>query len=1353
MDFRNKDVVVSEFDTVENNFREFLEYRNCGDPIKVQQKLNVAGVFIYQCYELSMKYYLFHRYNELVEQNILSQEECDDRQNTLTKPQANRKYLYQEMERYANPTTTASGINFTVIKQNSNLISNKKKHEGCLVNEVAFQQAYKEIKKFVLTYVDDNLPRVIDEQIDYVYSELAKKCNYWTCENRWGYALVCDGHDELSYDEKSALLSIPWSIIFDFDESSEKNGLCSSYISKKSYQPDRFQINNPSETEFNPMVQGPYWYFLGGISDDSSSYVRNSRDWRQKQKRFLAEALKRYHEVFSRPLHVLVIGGQVERLQDLICDLDTIYEENISYYILSKETKYEELTKKLSEEDPAIIMQLNPINVKEFVLCIKKYTNLISDTTEKGTYHLCGAREKVSIVPQEYSHLDLPYLEVYKEQKNNIHTNLPDDFYKGKEMLSWYGAREEFALRRPNIEREICKNILRYRDEVSSKILQLRHLPGAGGTTLSLQVAQWLSSQIPVAYIKYYEEEKTSIQVQKLYHCTQTSLLLIADENKMSLDQVRRFCAEMKARTIPHIILYVARLQKNNRLYGYGYETLIMLMELSNDEIDELSEKLLPYGLTLDTVENIKKSNCDRYPFYMSLYTFEEGFQGIKDYIERFWKNMSSEERRAITFISLVDKYSHRSIEENFFPHKKIINSNDIGIFDDPVNENLIYIKNEGNRRYYRIRHPRFADEILLLALGEPKGIQYAEKLSTCLCDLIDYSRVNSIYVRYDSTIEMLTNLLILRDIGNVGIEEKFSDVIIEIKNSLEKNENYSLYVGRVFKKLVEQYPDEPHFMGHLSRFYTNIEHDYERGVATATEALKISEKQNKKDPILYHICGISIKNKLKYGDYPKLERYDGTKKEEYIENIKENMMIAGDYFQEVRNSPSKKLAGYISHIEMCIDFLDAMKRIHGMNSTYEFIEKHKNSWMMNFYDLAVTLLYEYKELPVNDDDDFSRARLKDRASFLLDAEKLMENLEDTIEMWEEYLQEAEVRERVMIRRFIVYAKKRRLEARGEQDQREIKNIIDLMEQNIAEDPKAEVNISLWFQAMRKYREKKPEIVLDEALAKLALWKQLGSNNIMAYYYYYVLTCIKAIEGSSRAEAEIPRLTEELSSRASKLSNNKTVQEWLGQGQGLMRLLPAYKYENNHRKRISMDEIASRLQILQGRLSSYKRDRNAKIRAYNMDVFFVPKDQEKINQVSQDDVSKQVLFSCGFSYYGVRAYDKSVKLRSEGDSELEKHNVPQVGKYERVKILSWDSLHKFIKVNLENYTKISGIIYKESIEGQEKKLKLEKGAIIYAYVKSFVEGKMYCEMVLSELELNDMSIELNKWKNRINADN
>ena len=1344
-EFQNKDVIIREFRTAQDHFYEFLEYGESRDSDRAQQLLNVAGIFVYQCYELAMKYYLFHRYNELFSQNALSQEVCCNKQDYLNTPRANREYLYREMEIYAEPQTVDAGIDFDVIRRYSSSISNKKKHEGRMVRESEFRQAYQEIRKFVLTYVDNNAPINIDKPIDSEYSELAKQCSSWMQDSRWGYALVFDYDETLTSDEKRILINIPWCLVFDFDEKSEKDGLCHSYMSEYGYQPERFQIDSPNKTEFNPMVQSPYWYFLGGISDDISSYIKNGRDWRQKQKQFLPEALKKYHEVFSRPLHLLILGGREERLKDLVCELDAIYEDNISYHLVSKETKYEALINELSEEEPSILIQQCTITLKEFVSCIKKYTNLIPNVIGRGTYHICGAEGKVAIIPQEYSHLDLPYLEVYKEQKDNIDMSKPDDFYQGRKMLSWYGAREGFALRHPNIEREICKSILKYRDELSSKILQLRHLPGAGGTTLSIQVAQGLSTKIPVAYVKYYEEEKTYIQVQKLYNHTQASILLVIDENKMSLDQVRRFCSEMKARTVPHIVLFVARLQKKTR--GDLYEKPIKLVELSNDEIDELSEKLSPCGVTANIIKRIKDTNHERYPFFMSLYTFKEDFQGIKDYIERFWEKMSSVEQRAITFISLVDKYSHRSIEENFFPHNKEKNC-DSGIFEDPVNENLIQIVNEGNRRYYRIRHPRFADEVLRLSLGEPPGVQYAEKLSKWLCDLIEYSRGNSVYIRYDSTVEMLTNLLILRDVSNVGVEEKFSDVIMEIKNSLERNDNYSLYIGLVLKKLVENYPEEPHFIGHLSRFYTNIEHDYEKGVETAIEAVSVSEKQNKKDPVLYHICGISIKNKLKYADYQKLDNCEGIEKEECIESIKENMTLAGEYFQEVRNSPSKKLAGYISHIEMCVEFLDAMKRMYGTPSTKVFLEKYKNTWMMEYYDMAVTLLYEYKELPVNEEDEFYRIRLNDRTSSLLEAEELMENLENTIEMWEKYLQETDVSNQPMIRRFIVLAKKRRLQETGKVDQHEVKSIIDLMEQNISKEPQNEVNIILWFQAMRQYRVEKSEILLDDALSKLSLWKQWGNNNIMAYYYYYILMCIKAIEGSSRAEAEIPRLAEDLSNRTSKLPTNNIVQEWLGQGQGLARLLPAYKYESNHRKRISMDEIAPKLEILQGRLNSYKRDRNAQIRAYNMDVFFVPKDQEKINQVSQDDVSKQVLFSCGFSYQGVRAYDRSVRLKLDGEFEAEKNNAPQIGNYERVRILRWDSLHNFVEVSLENFIREKGRIYKESIAGKERKSQLKENDIIYAYVKCYVEKTKHWELVLSESELDPIVCELRKWKRK-----
>ena len=149
-----------------------------------------------------------------------------------------------------------------------------------------------------------------------------------------------------------------------------------------------------------------------------------------------------------------------------------------------------------------------------------------------------------------------------------------------------------------------------------------------------------------------------------------------------------------------------------------------------------------------------------------------------------------------------------------------------------------------------------------------------------------------------------------------------------------------------------------------------------------------------------------------------------------------------------------------------------------------------------------------------------------------------------------------------------------------------------------------------------------------------------------------------------------------------------------------------------------------------------------------MDVFFVPKDQEKINQVSQDDVSKQVLFSCGFSYQGARAYDRSVRLKLDGEFEAEKNNAPQIGNYERVRILRWDSLHDFVEVNLENFIKEKGRIYKESIAGKERKFQFKENDIIYAYVKCYVEKTKHWELVLSESELDQIVCGLRKWKRK-----
>ena len=81
-----------------------------------------------------------------------------------------------------------------------------------------------------------------------------------------------------------------------------------------------------------------------------------------------------------------------------------------------------------------------------------------------------------------------------------------------------------------------------------------------------------------------------------------------------------------------------------------------------------------------------------------------------------------------------------------------------IGIFEDNVNKNLIAISEAGRNQYVKIRHPRFAEEIIEDRIGTESDVGgkiVAENLSTLLREFIKYSKQNIMY-DLDSTIDIL---------------------------------------------------------------------------------------------------------------------------------------------------------------------------------------------------------------------------------------------------------------------------------------------------------------------------------------------------------------------------------------------------------------------------------------------------------------------------------------------------------------------------------------------------------------------------------------------------------------------
>lgn len=137
------------------------------------------------------------------------------------------------------------------------------------------------------------------------------------------------------------------------------------------------------------------------------------------------------------------------------------------------------------------------------------------------------------------------------------------------------------------------------------------------------------------------------------------------------------------------------------------------------------------------------------------------------------------------------------------------------------------------------------------------------------------------------------------------------------------------------------------------------------------------------------------------------------------INEIQKMLKEASKYFEKVRDT-NNKVAGYISDVEMCIELIDFEKKFIGC-STEVLLRDYKDSWFMEYYDRALTLLEGFKSLQVEEETEFNKIRLSVKSSESL--QDMMNNIEMTVSMWEKYLSQADELRKPVVRRFIARAK------------------------------------------------------------------------------------------------------------------------------------------------------------------------------------------------------------------------------------------------------------------------------------------------------------------------------------------
>lgn len=319
-----------------------------------------------------------------------------------------------------------------------------------------------------------------------------------------------------------------------------------------------------------------------------------------------------------------------------------------------------------------------------------------------------------------------------------------------------------------------------------------------------------------------------------------------------------------------------------------------------------------------------------------------------------------------------------------------------------------------------------FANEILRqMSLGkEAKEISFLKLVDDILV-FIEDSRNGKMTIN-QNTLSLMRSLFITRSADVDAEKPAFSPLIEKLKEehkviSSGKYDDTNDAIVSIFNKLVEIYPEEPHFTAHLARFYFYIDKNYDKGFANIDAAISLSESTyGYVDPLLYHMkaMGYSSRISSKYiKDLVKAINENSDKeKQELINQIESDAQEAFKLFELVRES-NVGIAGHISEIYMCVNVANAIKRVleESEASFSNYLLQSEGGWMMKYVDRATVLWEEVKKIaPETNYEELEQLEIR--------IKQLTSNLDETISLWENYVNNASTTNKTRARRILAHA-------------------------------------------------------------------------------------------------------------------------------------------------------------------------------------------------------------------------------------------------------------------------------------------------------------------------------------------
>ena len=1023
------------------------------------------------------------------------------------------------------------------------------------------------------------------------------------------YVLILSRIDSVDSHQISVLGRIPWALVIDFDPDSDTSGML------KVLKPEITKTRAihlallGEEIEINPF-RATSWLFAYGLTGrNEKTFTGTWREWKNKYAREFEKQLRAASSHLSpSPVVCIVLWESTDLSRHLYSTLESLIGalgESVEFVIPTPHIG--DLHAMASDMEARLLS----ISLPQLLYGLP---TIIDSTGLEG-------ESAVSLPSRPGIHLPIQgdTLAWLQEDLELVHLGIgllrPEgrdigrDFLRGAQ-IEWYELGLNCDVAR-DLAEEVLDQIRRDVQGHRTTRINLYHSPGAGGTTVARRITWELHRKIPCAILHRYATGKTIERLSSITSLTDLPVLIIIDGAEISERQADALFDELRYRQVSAIMLQILRRfssqEKRERASHLPTELSRAEARRFVDKYSQGNPSKRESLLQLETSHDPRQRSA----FYFGLTVFERDFLALPSFVSARTADLDANGRTIMTALSFAHHYGQCPLNSQVFAPLLGIPANRALRLADALPSPAIELLTETSEGTWRTVHDLIASEILEQSLSPANQDRrlWKQNLSRFSISFIEMCSGSIARASIsESILEVIRRIFIYRDnVDLMGSERaatrRFSQVLEDI-NSRE---------GRllVLKSIVESFPEEAHFWAHLGRFYSNEMRDFARAIEFADAAIRLQPS----DHLLHHMKGMVLRKQM----------------EEAIGHREPTGQLiaiargASECFRMARELDSDDEHGYISEVQMLINLMDyASRNIEG--GIFRYVSSSTSEpFIRDAFDRAENLLDQVRrfrqgEMP-SGYEAYCRAKLN----------ALYGEHDVALQSWTNLLSDREIY-RPPVRRQIV---RTYLVRRGGSwynlKPRELLRSVELIEDNLQEEPYNESDLRLWLQGIR-FLPTPPS--LEGVLERVTYWKA-NKGGLEASFYLYILHSLLAMEGRRVHQDDAEGFLNECRLLSRQRRNRHRSFEWLGHGEGIRGLVHQLELGewNEHSNFWSSVE---KLKRVSGRISRIDGPQAGKIDLPGgLEAFFVP---IRGNFFKGQSENEKVHFYVGFSYDGLRAW-------------------------------------------------------------------------------------------------------------------